>query len=58
MKHLKLYERFELDEDPWGEDTPRDRTFWDWFREKYPNKNPEEIKDIDCSNQKLTSLKS
>ena len=51
MKHLKLYEQFESDDDPWGEDTPMERTFWDWFQEKHADQDPEKIKSIDCYGQ-------
>jgi hypothetical protein len=56
MKHLKLYEQFELDDDPWGEDTPRKRTFWDWFQNDYAGRDPGKITSIDCSGKDLVSL--
>ena len=56
MKFLKIYEQFELDDDPWGEDSPRKYTFGEWFKENYGNKDPLTIKTIDCYNNSLTSL--
>ena len=56
MKHLKLYEQFTDEDDPWGEDTPRKRTFRDWFQENYAGRDPEKITAISCSGKNLVGL--
>ena len=59
MKHLKLYEQFDFDEnDPFGEEIKYTKsTFLSWLKNRYPDENIwSEIKEINCYNKQLTSL--
>ena len=59
MKHLKLYEQFDFDEnDPFGEEIKYIKpTFLSWLKNKYPNENKwNKIKEINCNNKHLISL--
>jgi len=62
LKKPTKYKPIPIDEnDPWGEDTHREYTFGDWFknnRSKIKNSRfPFLIKTIDCSQSMITSLK-
>ena len=59
MKHLKLYEQFDFDEnDPFGEEIEyTEPTFLSWLKNNYPDENNwDKIKKINCSISRLTSL--
>jgi Leucine-rich repeat (LRR) protein len=59
MKYLKYYENMDIDpfgEEDWDEVEP-DGTFLTWLKRKYPDKNSwDKIKQVNCSNNNLTSL--